>query len=68
VRKAVEEGRQRLALQPGARPNEICLFTFLEDEVWPQVPVKLIGKAQAGVIMATFTDSSEIIWRDAKGG
>jgi len=25
---------------------------------------ELIGKAQAGVILATFTDSGEIIWRE----
>lgn len=43
VRKALEERRQRLALRLGGRPEEARLFTFLEDELWPQIPVELLG-------------------------
>ena len=43
VRKALEERRQRLSLRFGTRQNEIRLLTFLQDEVWPQVPAELRG-------------------------
>lgn len=43
VRKALEERRQRLALRAGARADEVRLFTFLQDEVWPQIPADLLG-------------------------
>lgn len=43
VRKALEERRQRLALRAGARADEVRLFTFLQDEVWPQIPAGLLG-------------------------
>jgi antitoxin VapB len=43
VRRALEERRQRLALRAGARPDEVRLFAFLKDEVWPQIPAELLG-------------------------
>lgn len=43
VRKALEERRQRLALQTDARPDEVRLFIFLTDEIWPQIPTELLG-------------------------
>ena len=43
VRKALEERQQRLALRAGARADEVRLFTFLQDEVWPQIPADLLG-------------------------
>jgi len=43
VRKALEERRQRLALRFGAQQDEVRLLTFLQDEVWPQIPANLRG-------------------------
>lgn len=43
VRKALEERQQRLALRAGARADEVRLFTFLQDEVWPQIPADQLG-------------------------
>lgn len=43
VRKALEERRQRLALRAGKREKEVRLLSFLEDEVWTQIPPELLG-------------------------
>ena len=43
VRKALEQRRQRLALGPVVRQDDVRLLAFLEDEVWPQVPAELLG-------------------------
>lgn len=43
VRKALAERQQRLALRFAARQQEIRLHTFLQDEVWPQIPTALRG-------------------------
>ncbi len=43
VRKALEERRQRLALRHGVRQDNRRLLTFLEEEVWPQIPPALLG-------------------------
>lgn len=43
VRKALDERRQRLALQAVMPRNEARLLAFLEDEIWPQVPPELLG-------------------------
>jgi antitoxin VapB len=43
VRRALEERRQRLALRSGGRPEEVRLVTFLEEELWPQIPARLLG-------------------------
>ena len=43
VRRALEERRQRLALRSGGRPEEVRLVTFLEEELWPQIPAELMG-------------------------
>ncbi len=43
VHKALEERRQRLALRFGAQQNGIRLLAFLQDEVWPLIPVNLRG-------------------------
>jgi antitoxin VapB len=43
VRKALEERRQRLALRAGGRPEEVRLYTFLNEELWPQIPPGLKG-------------------------
>lgn len=43
VRKALEERRQRLALRFVAHQDDARLLSFLQDEIWPQVPAELIG-------------------------
>jgi antitoxin VapB len=43
VRKALAERQQRLVLRFAARQQEIRLRTFLQDEVWPQIPAALRG-------------------------
>ncbi|MCP4415755.1 MAG: type II toxin-antitoxin system VapB family antitoxin [Chloroflexi bacterium] len=43
VRKALEERRQRLSLRFVMPRDSTQLTTFLEDEIWPQVPVDLLG-------------------------
>jgi antitoxin VapB len=43
VRKALEERRRQLALRSGGRVEEVRLFAFLEDELWPQIPTDLLG-------------------------
>lgn len=43
VRRALEERRQRLALNAGGRPSEARLLSFLQDEAWPQIPAELLG-------------------------
>ena len=43
VRKSLEERRQRLAMRFILAKGTTRLFTFLQDEVWPQVPAELMG-------------------------
>ena len=43
IRKALDERRQRLALQMITPRNEARLLAFLEEEVWPAVPPELLG-------------------------
>jgi antitoxin VapB len=43
VRKALEERRQRLAHEAAPIRDESALLAFLEDEIWPQIPVELLG-------------------------
>ena len=44
VRKALEERQQRLALRSMNSNNRNRLNTFLEEEIWPQIPSELMGK------------------------
>jgi antitoxin VapB len=43
VRQALIERRCRLALQNNVRQPKIRLLTFLEEEVWPQIPADQQG-------------------------
>jgi antitoxin VapB len=43
VRKALEERRQRLALRYFGRHDGERLLSFLQDEIWPQIPDDLLG-------------------------
>jgi len=55
VRQALLERRRRLTFQTNIRQPEIRLLAFLEDEVWPQIPVEQQGvrltKAEEEVIL-----------------
>ncbi len=42
VRKALEQRRQRLALRAVMLQDDVRLLAFLQDEVWPQIPVELL--------------------------
>ena len=43
IRKALDERRQRLALQVVAPRSEARMLAFLEEEFWPQVPPGVLG-------------------------
>lgn len=43
VRKALAERQERLALHFSSHQPEIRLRSFLQDEVWPQIPAGLLG-------------------------
>jgi antitoxin VapB len=43
VRQALLERRRRLTAQTTVRQPEIRLLTFLEEEVWPQIPAEQLG-------------------------
>ncbi len=44
VKVALQERRERLALRVAPRDRREDLLRFLEDEVWPQVPARVLGK------------------------
>ena len=43
VRKALEERRQRLALRSPGSNDRDRFFSFLQDEVWSQMPADVLG-------------------------
>jgi antitoxin VapB len=44
VKVALQERKQRLALRIVPRDRGRALYRFLEQEVWPQVPRKALGR------------------------
>ena len=44
ILRALEERRERLALGPSAKHRLAQVLDFLEKEVWPSVPRKLLGR------------------------
>ena len=44
VRVALEERKQRLTVRAGRRDRALGLQRFLEQEVWPAVPRRVLGK------------------------
>jgi antitoxin VapB len=45
IRTALRERKERLARQRWPVDRERALRTFLEEEVWPQLPAEMIGRA-----------------------
>lgn len=43
VQKALEERRLRLATQTSLGRDDVGLFTFLQQEVWPRIPSEHLG-------------------------
>jgi antitoxin VapB len=43
LRKALEERRQRLAMSSFNADGRRDLLSFLQDEIWPQIPPELLG-------------------------
>ena len=43
VRKALEERQQRLALRSTIAQDDHRLTTFLDEEIWPQIPPAQLG-------------------------
>lgn len=44
IRVALEERRQRLAARVVRRDQGAALRRFLAEEVWPQVPARVLGR------------------------
>lgn len=44
VRVALEERKHRLTMRAGRRDRSQGLRRFLEQEVWPEVPRRVLGK------------------------
>jgi len=44
IRKALDERRRRLLAQAATPRSEARLLAFLEDEIWSQIPVELMGQ------------------------
>ncbi len=43
IRKALEERRHRLALRAATPRDDLRLLSFLQEEVWPQIPSERLG-------------------------
>jgi len=44
IRVALQERRERLAFRTVKRDRGRALLQFLEEEVWPQVPRRVLGR------------------------
>lgn len=44
ILRALEERRERIALGPSGKPRLAQVMDFLEREIWPTVPRKLLGR------------------------
>lgn len=44
IRKALDERRRRLVAQSITPRSEARLLAFLEEEIWSQIPLELLGK------------------------
>lgn len=44
IRRALEERKQRLAIQVPQEDRALRLKRFLEEEIWTVIPARLLGK------------------------
>lgn len=44
ILRALEERRERLAIAPSGRGRMAQALDFLEREIWPGIPAKLLGR------------------------
>ena len=44
IRRALEERKGRLALRVGRRDRRADFLRFLERDVWPKIPRRLLGR------------------------
>lgn len=44
ILRALEERRERIALGPSGKPRLAQVMDFLDREIWPTVPRKLLGR------------------------
>lgn len=44
IRRALEERKQRLAFRAVRKDRRLDLARYLEREVWPDVPTRLLGR------------------------
>ena len=43
IRRALQERKQRLVFRTGGKAKHMKLMEFLEHEVWPNVPQRMLG-------------------------
>ena len=44
ILRALEERRERIAMGPSGKPRLAQALDFLEREIWPNIPPKLLGR------------------------
>jgi len=44
ILRALEERRERMAFEPSGKPRLAQALDFLEKEIWPTIPRKLLGR------------------------
>ncbi len=44
ILRALEERRERIAMGPSGKPRLAQVLDFLEREIWPAIPRKLLGR------------------------
>lgn len=44
ILRALEERRDRMALGPSGKPRLAQVLDFLDREIWPNIPRKLLGR------------------------
>lgn len=44
ILRALEERRERIAREPSGQPQLAQVLDFLEKEIWPNIPRKLLGR------------------------
>ena len=44
ILRALEERKERIAFEPSGKPQLAQVLDFLEREIWPSIPRKLLGR------------------------